>query len=79
MKGKGAWSRDRFNLSTVPLPPLYDAPLKLSEEKLSDLRSLLCLMPDEKKAFYQGLQAGRVDNNIMPPDEDDDELLDYEN
>ncbi|KAK8390030.1 hypothetical protein O3P69_012918 [Scylla paramamosain] len=69
----------RFDLSTVPLPPLYDAPLNLSEEKLSDLTRLLCLMPDDKKAFYQGLQAGTVEHNVVPPDEDDDEVLDYDN
>ena len=71
MKGRGAWSRNRFDLSTVPFPPLYDAPLQLSEEKLSDLTSMLCLMPDDKKAFYQGLQAGTVQHNVLHPDEDD--------
>ena len=76
MKGKGAWSRDKFDLSTVPLPPLYDAPINLTEEKLSDLRSLLCLMPDDKKVFYQDFQAGTVEHNVMPPDEDD--VLDYD-
>ncbi|KAK8375867.1 hypothetical protein O3P69_008544 [Scylla paramamosain] len=53
--------------------------LSLSEEKLSDLISLLCLMPDDKKAFYQGLQAGAVEHNVVPPDEDDDKVLDYDN
>lgn len=76
MKRRGAWSREKFNLSTVPLPPLYDTPINLSVEKLIDLKSLLCLMPDDKKAFYQGLQASTVEHNVMPPDEDD--VLDYD-
>ncbi|MPC63494.1 hypothetical protein E2C01_057592 [Portunus trituberculatus] len=46
------------------------------EDKVSDLTSLLCLMPDEKKAFYQGPQAGTVKHNVVLPNEDDDKVLD---
>ena len=59
-------------------PFMIDVTLQLSEEKLSDLTSMLCLMPDDKKAFYQGLQAGTVQHNVLHPDKDDDEVLDYD-
>ncbi|KAK3885608.1 hypothetical protein Pcinc_010199 [Petrolisthes cinctipes] len=37
MKGRAFYSHDRFNLSVVHLPPLYNNPIPLTEEKLRDL------------------------------------------
>ncbi|KAG0729943.1 hypothetical protein GWK47_029305 [Chionoecetes opilio] len=50
----------------------------LSDEKLSDLRSLFPLMSANKRVFYEGLHAGRVEENFFSSDEYD-ELLDYSN
>lgn len=57
--------------------PLTEPSLQLSDEKLNDLRSLLSLKPDDKKAFYEGIQAGGVEHDISSSDEEGDMLLDY--
>ncbi|KAK3878144.1 hypothetical protein Pcinc_017205 [Petrolisthes cinctipes] len=39
MKGRASYSHDRFNLSVVPLPPLYDAPIPLTKKSSETLRA----------------------------------------
>ncbi|KAK3883322.1 hypothetical protein Pcinc_012358 [Petrolisthes cinctipes] len=42
MKGRAAWTHDRFNMSVVLLPPLDDDPIQIKREKLN---VLTCLFP----------------------------------
>lgn len=44
----------------------------------SGLTSLLCLILDDN-TFYQGFQAVTVEHNAVPADEEDDEVLYYDN
>ncbi|KAK4298289.1 hypothetical protein Pmani_029356 [Petrolisthes manimaculis] len=78
MKGRSSYSRDRFNLSLVHLPPLYNNPIPLTEEKLRDFQSLISLMPSDKRSFYQDIQASRVEHNVTDvASTEEDDTLDY--
>ncbi|KAG0722439.1 G protein-coupled receptor kinase 1 [Chionoecetes opilio] len=50
----------------------YTRPLQITDKKLSDLSSLFPLMPADKRAFYEGLHAGRVEENVSLSDKDDE-------
>lgn len=55
MKGKGRWQREKFDLSKVALTSKYPCQRLLSSEKVTDLRSLLCLLDSVSRRWLEEL------------------------
>lgn len=78
------WSREKFDLSAVPLPPKYTQPLLLRDGKVEDIAFLMKLLPLNEQVFYQKIvDAHRNDqvdwdNNDEDPADPNDHLFEYE-
>lgn len=77
MKGPArASATTRFDLSTVPVPRKYLAPLPLKPAKLKDLRELLPgLVPTYFMDHYWTNIIGEVDRSSNVEEEDDPEVM----
>ena len=75
MPGRRGYSRELFNLGTVDLPPKYQAPIPLSQEKISDIKDLLIYIHPSQKADYfcQILHAQETLELADPADAEDEE------
>ena len=70
-----------FNLATIRPPIKYETPVKLTEMKLEDIKSLLPLIPPEHRSFMDDLiaeQEGLTDMVYVDDHDPDDDFIDYE-
>lgn len=55
MPGREPFRADLFDLGALNLPQKYTSPVRLSREKLDDLKTLLPLLPATKPYYYEDL------------------------
>ena len=70
-----------FNLATIRPPIKYETPVKLTEMKLEDIKTLLPLIPPEHRSFMDDLiaeQEGLTDMVYVDDHDPDDDFIDYE-
>uniref|UniRef100_A0A6P7F869 Uncharacterized protein LOC114325933 n=1 Tax=Diabrotica virgifera virgifera TaxID=50390 RepID=A0A6P7F869_DIAVI len=79
-KGKvGEYQRHLFDLSAAVLSPKYQQPIKLSEEKIKDIKSLLPYIPLHHRSFFDeliSLQESQT-NLATLTGESQDDVMDF--
>ncbi|MPC96090.1 hypothetical protein E2C01_091328 [Portunus trituberculatus] len=72
------WTRNKFDLSAVPLTPKYTQPLLLRDGKVDDISFLMYLIPSEDHPFYQKIVDAHKNNQVDGDEDPDDHLFEYE-
>lgn len=78
--GNGTGSGPCLDLSSVPLPEKYSKPVRISKQKVTDLKALLPCIEPQYKPYFVGVVKSQKDSvyvAVSSHDAKDNDMLDY--